>query len=297
MTIPEAAESVTGSSDEEDMTVTETTAGTFVQVPINSETDSREALVEIAGEDGAVIFWYGSSYESPEYSLTFYGDELSVDDDSKFDFDPSITVSELGTGDIANIMEQAKDGLVLDFAYQGDFPSEATVSVRVDSEYSDGTELSMFVFNEDTRSFKKVEVESVEADDDSDDESSDEEESSEDDGTLTVSDDYVIFKVSSGATYALSTDDLSAYEVQETNTPLAASESSEDSATEDVSTSIVPYVAAALVVLALVAVVTTMALWRKRKSAATVASEQHASEKEEQTSETEEDGVKKDCGK
>ncbi len=249
--------------------MTETSAGTIVQAEITPELDSSEVLSKIAGKEGAAIFWSGSSAENPDYSLTFYGDELSADDDSNFAFDPTVDVSELGTGDVANIMKQAKDGLVLDFAYKGDFPSEASVYVKVDSEFSDGTQVNLYEYDEDAKAFSKVDAStaaSLGGDSDSD-------ESDEGDATdgFTVSDDYVSFKVLSGGTYALSTDDLASYEVSETNTPRAVRDDRNEREAEDEQAieTLTPYIAAGVVAaVVIVAVIAAVVVVRKRKNAA-----------------------------
>lgn len=87
----------------------------------NGFLNTREELEKIVGTTDQAVFWAGLSVESPKYSWTFVGDQ--VDKDSAYlEFDPTITVSKLGTGYVSNLMKQAKDRPGVEFAHHGTFP-------------------------------------------------------------------------------------------------------------------------------------------------------------------------------
>lgn len=182
--------------------VVETDGGTVHSAEIGSDTDVASILSKVAETDGQAIFWSGESSERPHYSWTFKGEDLSTD--AVFDFDPAVSVSKLGTGAISDLMKQSKGGMVLEFSHEGDLPAPATFYVMADDYFADGTELSLFYFDKGSRSFTK-EAEGIE-----------------------VVDGYVSFEIGHCSTWALSDDDLSAYSVQEANTPGAQKKAEED---------------------------------------------------------------------
>lgn len=245
--VPEAAEAVESRDDDVNEKVMETEGGTVVLAECNSHLDAPATLAKIVGTEDQVIFWSGTSSERPDYSWTFTGDKLK-EGAADLPFDPAISVSKLGTGNVANIMKQAKDGIVLDFAHSGDLPGEASVYVNVDSAFADGTVLKLYCFDPDKVAFGEVEAET------------------------TVEAGYASFKLSHCSTWALSTDDLSGYELQETNTPGAKKQSVSDDSNDSIASDegvgawLVP-AAAGVVALAVVALVAVLVVRKKKRAA------------------------------
>ena len=226
----------------------ETIAGTFYAVEINSSCVVGEQLEKIAGTSDHMTFWYGNTSDQPEYSWMFNGDTIPTDG-SDLDFDPHITISTLGTDDVANIMSQVDNGIVLEFVHDGDLPAPAEIYVDVSEIYADGTTLSLYLFDETTRTFSKV----------------------QDD--ILVELKYASFELDHCSIWALSTDDLSAYTVVETNTPFAASTSAESPymSDEDGGSGLSPALLAAVVIIviaAIAAVVVLVVRSRRKKAAA-----------------------------
>lgn len=227
--IPEEAAATTSRDDVLNEEVIETVAGNVYMVENNSHLDTAEEFAKLEGESDQVVIWSGVSAEAPDYSWTFTKDALDME--SPFlRFDPTITVSKMGTGSVANIMEQARDGLVLDFAHEGDLPGEASIYVWVGDDYADGTTLKLFCFDDDARAFL-LEQEDVE-----------------------VIGGYASFYLSHCSTWALSTDDLARYEVQEANTPGAIQTAAQEGASEEASENAPVLIAAGIVVAAIVCV-------------------------------------------
>lgn len=240
--LPEAAQASDSRDDALNETVTETVAGKVYSVESNGFLSTSEELGKIVGTTDQVVFWSGSSSSSPDYSWTFVGDE--VDGAASLEFDPTITVSELGTGYVSNVMKQSQGGLVLEFAHDGALPGTASIYVKAEGVFSDGQSVRLFCFNEDERRF-----EAVEGDD------------------LRVEGGYVSFKIDHCSTLALSADDLASYSVEEVNTPRAIA------ADEPVGTEqgwAVP-AAVVVVVLAVVGAMAAVAVARRRRRAAVLA--------------------------
>lgn len=203
--VPEAAEAVESRDDDVNEKEMETDGGKVILSECNSHLDAPATLAKIVGTEDQVIFWSGTSSERPDYSWTFTGDKLKEDAADRA-FDPTIAVSKLGTGNVANIMKQAKDGIVLDFAHSGDLPGEASVYVNVDASFDDGTVLKLYCFDPDKVAFGEAEAET------------------------TVEAGYASFTLTHCSTWALSTDDLSGYQLQETNTPGAKKQATSQTA-------------------------------------------------------------------
>lgn len=245
VTIPEEAESTDSVDDELNETVVETVAGTVYIVENNDYLDTAEELAKIAGsESDQLIIWAGASSDHPDYSWTFTG--ATLDENSPYmSFDPTIELSSMGTGDVANIMEQANSGLVLEFAHDGELPGTASIYVLADAYFDDGTELALYCFDEDERCFVAADAEAV-----------------------SVVDGYASFEIDHCSTWALSDEDLSAYEVTETYTPGAKAASSADDAadTGGMSPALLIIVIAALVLV--VVIVAGIVISRRRATAA-----------------------------
>ena len=232
----------------------ETDGGKVILSECNSHLDAPATLAGTIGTSDQVIFWSGSPSERPDYSWTFVGDDLSEDAADK-PFDPTIEVSKLGTGNVANIMKQpAKDGLVLDFAHSGDLPGEASIYVNVDAAFEDGTTLKLDGSDPEAVAFGEAEAET------------------------TVEAGYASFKLTHCSTWALSTDDLSSYQLQETNTPGAVKQSTTGADAETIGSDagvgswLVP-AAAAVVALAVVGAVVVLVVRRKKRAEGEAAAE------------------------
>lgn len=226
--VPQEAVATDSKDDALNETVVETVAGKVYVVEKNSFLNTRTELEKILGTQDQAVFWSGAASDRPDYSWTFVGDQVSADGPS-LEFDPTITVSKLGTGDVANIMKQAKDGLVMEFAHEGDLPGEASIYVKVDASFADGTELGLFLYNEKSKRFESVQE------------------------GVKVEGGYASFKTSHCSSWAFSTDDLTSYAVEETNTPGAIAVDKRDTIAADEGTSPVLVVVTGGVVAAAVA--------------------------------------------
>lgn len=214
-------------------------------VECNSYLDTAKELKKIAGTKNQCSFWSGTSSATPDYSWTFAGEDVDAKSDN-LDFDPTITVSEIGTGNVSNIMDQAKDGIVLEFVHQGKLPGKASIYVKADGTYADGTQLTLFTFNEETKKFEKAQ------------------------SGIKVAEKYASFTIDHCSTWALSTDDLTKYEVKEAYTPKAIA--ADDTIGDDAGIPVMPIVIG-IIVVAVVIVVIVLAARARRKQGDMGASE------------------------
>ena len=197
VSIPDEADIMESRDDQLNEQVVETVAGKVYIAECNSHLNATEELAKIKGTSDQAIFWSGSSSTHPDYSWTFHGEDIP-DGIEGMSFDPTISLSKMGTGFVANIMGQAKDGVVMDFTHEGALPCEATLYVNVDASYADGQTLGLYCYDEDADAFASVM-----------------------DG-LSVQDGYTTFKIVHCSTWAFSTDRLDGYTQLEVNTPGAA---------------------------------------------------------------------------
>ena len=209
-------------------------------------TDSQtaaEELAKIAGTNGTCTFWSGGTMDSPSISWTFKGQDLDPNGD--LSFDPGVTVSNKGTGAVAELLDEAQDAIVMDFAHTGNLPGPAEVYVRASGVYADGDQLTLFLYNEDTHKFEQVQ-EGVE-----------------------VSSGYAVFTMDHCSTWALSTEDLTSFELT-ADEEAAAEQADLDATTVDIHSQdgtvwvIVGVVAAVVIVAGVAAFVVA----RRRKTAA-----------------------------
>lgn len=182
----------------------ETVAGTVYTVEINDYLVTSDQFAKLEEDEDQLIMWSGPASDQPDYSWTYVCEDVDMDSPN-LEYDPRIEISKLGTNDVANIMQQSEGGLVMDFAFEGDLPGTATIYVAAEGYFDDGETVELYCFNEDERCFEAAEVEEI-----------------------VVEDGYASFEIDHCSTWALSADDLTAYEVQETNTPGAAAESASD---------------------------------------------------------------------
>ena len=238
--IPEAAQASDAVDNALNEVVVETVAGKVYKVQANGYLNTAEQLNKIKGTQDQAVFWSGSSSEKPDYSWTFVGTDIT-DASQNLSFDPTITVSKLGTGDVSNIVKQAKDALVMEFAHAGALPGSASLYVLASGVYADGTELSLYTFNTQTKRFELAQADKV-----------------------RVSDGYASFKIDHCSTWALSTDDLTSYQVEEVNTPGAIAVDKQDSiAASTLPEWVVPAIAGG--VIAVVALAAIAVLVRRKK--------------------------------
>lgn len=210
---------------------------------------AAEELGKIVGTNGTVTFWSGGTLGSPAISWTFKGEDIA--EDANLNIDPTVTVSKRGTGDVSKLMADVDKAIVMDFAHSGDLPAPAEVFVRASDVFSDGDELSLFTYNEDSQKFERVE-----------------------DG-VKVADGYATFTIDHCSVWALSEDDLTKLEM-----PAGDSAAPTDATQVDVhAQSGTPYVIAlAIAVVVVVAAVAAVVVVRRKKAAALAgAAEQDAS--------------------
>lgn len=241
--IPQEATATDSRDDALNETVIETVAGKVYVVEKNSFLETRPVLEKIVGTQDQAVFWFGASSERPDYSWTFVGTDVAADS-PYLEFDPTITVSKLGTGDVSNIMKQAEDGLVMEFAHEGELPGEASIYVKVDGSFADGTELRLFSFDDEEKCFR-----------------------AEQEG-IKVEGGYASFKTDHCSTWAFSTDDLARYEVEETNTPGAIAVDKKDVIAAEQSTNPV-LIAVAIAVVVVALLVAVMLVVRRARRATT----------------------------
>ncbi len=223
--IPEAATVTDARDDALNETVIETVAGKVYLTQNNAYLDTAAQLNKIKGTSDQAVFWAGSSSDKPEYSWTFVGTDIT-DLSQNLSFDPTITVSKLGTGNVSNIAKQARDALVMEFAHTGVLPAAASLYVKASGAYADGTELGLYVYNADSGRFELAQTDKVK-----------------------VSGGYATFKIDHCSTWALSSDDLTAYQVEEVNTPGAIRDDKQSLSSETLPGWVVPAGVGVLVVM------------------------------------------------
>lgn len=227
--IPEAATATDSRDDALNETVVETVAGKVYVVEKNSYLNIADELAKIVDTSDQLIIWSGASSDKPDYSWTFVGSDVDATA-AATPFDATIAISKLGTGDVSNIMKQAKDGLVMEFSHSGKLPGTASVYVKTSGTFSDGMELRLYSFNEQTKRFELAQ-----------------------DDVVKVEAGYASFKIDHCSSWVLSTDDLTKYQVEETNTPGAIAVDKQDTIGQDAMPSwVVPVVVAVAVALVLI---------------------------------------------
>ena len=238
--IPPAAAAAKSRDDALNEKVVETDKGLKVySVEANSYLDTAKELKKVVGKKDRCIFWSGVSSSEPDWSWSFVGTD--VDAKSPYlSFDPSITVSAMGSDKVASIMEQAKDGLVLDFACEGQLPGKATVSVKASGTYQDGTQLGLYLYNAQTGKFEKAQ-----------------------DG-IEVENGYASMAIDHCSTWALSTDDLSAYAPQD----IGAAAMAADNAAADSRGGVWPIALGIGIVVVVAAAVVIVLVTRSRRAGA-----------------------------
>ena len=158
--IPEAAMATDARDDALNETVIETVAGKVYLAQKNAYLDTAAQLNKIKGTSDQAVFWAGSSSDKPDYSWTFVGADIT-DSSQNLSFDPTITISKLGTGNVSNIAKQARDALVMEFAHTGVLPGTASLYVKASGVYADGSELGLYVYNAESGRFELAQADKV----------------------------------------------------------------------------------------------------------------------------------------
>ena len=253
--LPEEAQVAQATDTQLNEQVTETVAGTVRVVQINSFLDTAEQLAKLESDGDQVIFWSGASSDKPSYSWTFVNDQVDKAS-AKTSFDPTVTLSKLGTGVMSNLLQQARDSLAIECAYKGSLPGTASLYINVSDTYSDGQHVGLYAYDQDKRAFSLVQE------------------------GLEVQGGYLSFETDKGGVWAVSTDDLTKYQVQEANTPgaIVASSDSFDSSSQE---SGLPVAGIVSGVVAVVAVVAGAGVVMARRRPKADASADNASEDEQ----------------
>lgn len=245
-----AAAEASGSDSE----VVELEAEDGTKVIVLQATDAAtagEKLKEIAGTEGTCTFWSGGTLDSPSISWTFKGTDL--DPDADLSFDPTVTVSKKGSGQISELMADVKNAIVLEFAHSGALPAKAEMYVRASGVYEDGQKVSLYLYNEDTGTFELVQED------------------------IKVVDGYLVFSMDHCSVWALSDEDLSALQpvaAQEGDATSANSDADVDATTVDVhATDGTPFLIGGAVVVLIAIAAGVVLVVRKRKASADQAEE------------------------
>ncbi len=239
-----AAAAAAASGSEESVVEMEAEDGSkTIVVEAKDASTAAEELGKIAGTKGTVTFWSGGTLGSPAISWTFKGENIAEGAD--LNIDPTVSVSKRGTGDVAKLLADVDKTIVMDFAHSGNLPAPAEVFVRASDVFADGDELSLFVYNEETKKFERVQ------------------------DAVAVADGYATFTIEHCSTWALSKEDLTKLELPAGETAADAGET--DAAQVNVhAASGTPYVIA-IAVVAVVAVAVAAAIVVRRKKAAVAA--------------------------
>ena len=228
--LPEEAEIEADQEDKADVVDKEIMGRAIRYVRINEACDVEDNLYDFAELDGDLTFWSGDTYYHPDYSLTVTGSDFAAAD--VFSFNPDLEFSTEATGTLSQILGGLDAYLLVDFEEEDAFPTPVTVYVSAEGAFSDGDEVVLYSFDEQTKNFVREDAEA------------------------TVEGGYAIFTVQEGKLYALSTQDLSseATEVVE----LGNSSTNENGVSSDAGAAGLPPIAfalAAIIVLAAAIVV------------------------------------------
>ena len=248
-----AAAAASDENDEKKAVELEAEDGTKVIVVKASDAASAaEELAKIAGTEGTCTFWSGGTLDSPAISWTFKGTDLS--EDSNLEFDPTVTVSKRGTGDVAKLLGDVKNAIVMDFAHSGELPTEAEVYVRASGVYEDGDKLGLYMYDEEAKKFELAEED------------------------IEVADGYAVYSIDHCSVWALSDENLAACEMpaeEASSTPEGQVAADEVNVKAQDGT---PFIVGIAVLLAAVVVVIVVVALRRRKAAAPGAEEGAAEE-------------------
>lgn len=204
-----AAAAAAEGDDAEDKKVVELEGEDGAKVIVAEATDAAsaaEALKKVAGTEGTVTFWSGGTLDAPSISWTFKGADLAEDAD--LDIDPTVTVSKKGAGDVARLLSEVKNAIVMDFSHSGALPAAAEVYVRASGVYDDGAKVGLYTYDEQAKKFKLVERD------------------------VEVQDGYAVFSMNHCSVWALSDEDLEACEASVEKTSTGGSVDGQTDATQ-----------------------------------------------------------------
>lgn len=138
---------------EQDVIELEAEDGSKVFVIKATEVASAESeLRKIVGTNGSVTFWNGGTLEEPLITWTFYGKDLNYD--SELNFNPEVLVYKAaGSGDLAALLAQVNNFIVMDFTHEGILPAPAEVNVLVRDFVDEVKSLHLYCYDETSQEF------------------------------------------------------------------------------------------------------------------------------------------------
>lgn len=247
--VTKAAKEAAG-GEKKEVVEMQTDDGSKIIVAEAKDKDSAKTeLSKVVGTDGTVTFWSGGTMDTPAFSWTFKGKDLSADADLAID--PRVDVSKKGTGDVAKLLKDVKKSVVMDFKHEGKLPAPAEVYARVSGVFEDGAKIKLFSWDAKAGTFKQEQQD------------------------IEVKDGYAVFTIDHCSTWALSDEDLSALELTpEEQAESKASGEETDATKVDVHPANgTPLVVAAVAVVAIVLAAVALVLRRKHMAKAAAATE------------------------
>ncbi len=151
-------------------------------VRITDGLDAQAHVADYANVDGDLTFWSGDTYYHPEYSLTFKGTEITA---SAAELTSCrLSVSTKAEGSLYQALSGKDCFVAVDFEQKGALPAPATVYALANGAISDGQEVSLYSYDNQTKTFVA------------------------EDASASMVGGYATFTVSEGKTYVVSCKDL-----------------------------------------------------------------------------------------
>lgn len=252
--VTKAAKEAAGGEKKEVVEMQTDDGAKIIVAEAKDKDSAKTELSKIVGTDGTVTFWSGGTMDTPAFSWTFKGKDLSADADLAID--PRVDVSKKGTGDVAKLLKDVKKSVVMDFKHEGKLPAPAEVYARVSGVFEDGSKIKLFSWDAKAGTFKQEQQD------------------------IEVKDGYAVFTIDHCSTWALSDEDLSALELTpEEQAESKASGEEADATKVDVHpTSGTPLVVAAVAVVVVVLAAVALVLRRKHVAKAAAAAGDAADE-------------------
>ncbi len=118
--------------------------GAILLVPVQEDTLMGKAQLEqIMGQESSVTFEKKDEADNVLYSWSFDGQSVT----SPADIDMTVCMSQQGTEELQKVTN-GKTALYLAFSHEGPLPGTATVYLRVNDAFADGTKLNLYYFDE-----------------------------------------------------------------------------------------------------------------------------------------------------
>lgn len=118
--------------------------GPILFVPIQEDMLMGKAqLKEVMGKQSRVTFEKKDEADNVLYSWSFDGQRVTA----PADIDMTVRVSQLGTAELQKVTN-GKTALYLAFSHEGPLPGAATVYLRVNDVFANGTKLNLYYFDE-----------------------------------------------------------------------------------------------------------------------------------------------------